>query len=47
MPKPLKAIMDLKILPQKKLSLLIEESVELTKILSATKNTTIKNMKNS
>ena len=37
----LEVIMDLKMLPPKKLSLLIDESIELTKILSATKNTTI------
>lgn len=43
----LEVIMDLKLLPQKKLSLLINESIELTKILSATKNTTSKNMKKS
>ena len=43
----LEVILDLKILPQKRLSLLIEESVELTKILSATKNTTIRNLKNA
>ncbi len=42
----LEVLMDLKIIPQEKMASLIGESIELTKILSATKNTTIKNMKN-
>ncbi|PZF74509.1 four helix bundle protein [Taibaiella soli] len=41
----LDAIKDLEIIHVDKLSLLLEESVELTKILSATKNTTVKNLK--
>lgn len=41
----LEAIKDLEIIHIDKLSLLLEEAVELTKILSATKNTTIKNLK--
>ena len=43
----LEVILDLKMLPQRKLTLLIDESIQLTKILSATKNTASKNLKKS
>ena len=43
----LEALKDLELIPHEKLNLLIEESVELTKILSASKNTVRKNINQS
>jgi four helix bundle protein len=43
----LEAIIDLKLISIEKLKSLFDESIELTKILSATKNTTMKNLKSA
>jgi len=43
----IETLIDLQLISEQKLKLLYDESVELVKILSATKNTTVKNLKKS